>query len=683
MIMRLLLGITLAAGAFAQDTAKDAVKLPDVYSSVTVTAKEEEPSLERRSSEVFNKTLFSRDDQVFHLLNGGINAGQHEGGGKSLEIRRFGFNLDHGGVSGGLKVLVDGVGQNQSTQGHGQGYLGSLKSLSPELIGEVTLINGPFSPEYGDFSGLGVVHIQQRESLGDVLTLRLQGGSFNTTRGFLGFSPRLKNGDALIAYDGSNSDGPFQEPLQYRRDNLTASWLRHLGERQTLGFRFNGGLNRFDSSGQIPLDEVAAGRLDRFGILDHSNGGRVRQATSSAYWRREGTRGDVLKLDGFVTRSLFDLYSNFTFFLNHPEVGDGIQQHDSRLQQGFNANYTRPHEFSGHWQGLLTTGANFHDNEINVGLYQQEQRIPYETTLKANAHVTNGAGYMQETVSGFSGRLTLSGGARYDQFRFAVQDRVNPLDSGSLTAGQWQPKAALTFRPTFRLPVSLHLNYGRGISTADARVIVQHPENPRISTTDFYQAGLSHSLGRLTLTENAFLIDRSHEQVYVPDDGTFEFKNRSRAYGFETKLNFALTHRISFNGGLTKVSNAFYRGGESRVYVDSAPHFVANAALTVTAWKNWSGSLRMRAINHYRLDGEDASIVAAGHTVFDFGVSRPIRRGLDFSLAVDNLLGRNYYETQNYFESALQGEGPVSRIHATPGYPRTVVAGLTFRFGGK
>ena len=87
-----------------------------------------EPGVDRRNAEVFNRTLFTRDDQVLHQLDAGINAGQHEGGGKSLEIRRFGFNLDHGGVNGGLKVLVDDVQQNQGTQGHGQGYLGSLKA---------------------------------------------------------------------------------------------------------------------------------------------------------------------------------------------------------------------------------------------------------------------------------------------------------------------------------------------------------------------------------------------------------------------------------------------------------------------------------------------------------------------------------------------------------------------------
>src|SRR5436853_6956268 len=113
-------------------------------------------------------------------LNAGINSGQHDGGGQSLEIRRFGFNLDHGGVNGGLKVLVDDVQQNQGTQGHGQGYLGQLKSLTPELIQDVSILNVPFSAEYGDFSGLGVVHIRLRESLPEQWNMRLQGGSFGS-----------------------------------------------------------------------------------------------------------------------------------------------------------------------------------------------------------------------------------------------------------------------------------------------------------------------------------------------------------------------------------------------------------------------------------------------------------------------------------------------------------------------
>src|SRR5262245_4067650 len=163
--------------------------IPKIHDGLIISASQLDPTIDRRNEAVYRDTLFSRDDQVFHTLDAGVNAGQHEGGGKSLEIRRFGFNLDHGGVSGGLKVLVDDVQQNQGTQGHGQGYLGQLKSLTPELVQDMDILNGPFSAEYGDFSGLGVVHIRLRESLPDQVTARFQGGSFNTFRSFLAYSP--------------------------------------------------------------------------------------------------------------------------------------------------------------------------------------------------------------------------------------------------------------------------------------------------------------------------------------------------------------------------------------------------------------------------------------------------------------------------------------------------------------
>ncbi len=668
------------AGA-AQTPPAESPKLPKLHESIVVRGTAVEPSLDRRNSETFTRTLFSRDDQVLQLLDGGINAGQHEGGGKSLEIRRFGFNLDHGGVSGGLKILVDGVQQNQPTQGHGQGYLGNLKSLTPELVEEVNLINGPFSAEYGDFSGLGVVHIVLRESLPDVLTLRLQGGSFDTYRGFLGYSPQWRDTDAVFGYEGSFSNGPFLAPLGYRRDNLTGNLTTRRGERK-YGFKYNYGRNESNSSGQIPLDEVAAGRLDRFGFVDPTHGVKAWNGTAGLYFRQEGRHGAVLKIDGFVGRSLFDLFSNFTYFLNDPVHGDAIQQHDSRLQQGANVQYLRPHKLFGA-QGYLAAGANYHDNQIHVGLYPREGRVPSGLTSRANVRVNNGAGFVQENLSLLGGRLILGGGLRYDQFRFRVNDRVDPAAGGVESAGRWQPKASVAFTPLHRLPAVLHLNYGRGISTSDARVVVQHPAGERIATTDFLQAGASHNFGRLSLTESFFLIRRSHEQVYIPDDGTFEFRGPSRSHGFEAKGSLQVTRRVALNGGLTKVANAYFRGTSPREYVTNAPRFTASAGATVTAWSGWSGSLRLRASNGYRLDGFDPSIRATGNTVFDLGVSRRLARGVEFQVAVDNLLDRRYFETQNYFESRLAGQDPRSRIHGTPGYGRTVIAGLTVRLGGK
>jgi hypothetical protein len=674
--------VDLAAGQLAS-VALRFTEFDSRRDSIVITASSIEPGVDLRNSEVFSRTLFSRDDQLLEQLDAGIDAGQHEGGGKSLEIRRFGFNLDHGGVNGGLKVLVDDVQQNQGTQGHGQGYLGSLKALSPELIQDVTIIGGPFSAQYGDFSGLGVVHIRQRESLPEQYTLRLQGGNFDTGRAFLAYSPDVRRVDAYAAYEGSYSDGPFLNPGRYRRDNFNGNYTRSWDHDQKLGVRLLFGHNDFYSSGQLPLDLVNSGQLDRFGFIDPTDGGRVKLGTVSLYYSKAAANGDTLKLDGFLSRSLFDLYSNFTFFLNSPENGDAFQQHDSRFQQGFNAQYSYVHKL-GRTRAVLDAGGNFHDNQINVGLYPRQGRDPTGVITRAHAHVTNEAGYAQENVGLWDSRVLLSGGLRYDVFRYGLTGQTDPSQSGIQLAGLVQAKGGAAVTPSRRVPLTLHVNYGRGINSVDARGVVQRPNQPRLATTDVYQLGSSSNFGRVSLAADTFLIDHSNEQVYIPDDGSFEFKGPSRSYGFEAKASVAVTRHISLNGGLTKVANAFYRGGETRIYVDSAPHFVANAALTLAGWRGWSGSLRMRAINHYRLDGEDPSIVASGHMVFDLGVARQIRRGVELNLSVDNLTGRGYYETQNFFESRVAPDAPViARIHGTPGYPLTVAAGVTFRLRGK
>lgn len=688
--------------------------VPPIHESIVIVDSSLDPSVERRNEEVFRETLFSRDDQLFDTLAAGINAGQHEGGGKSLEVRRFGFNMDHGGLFGGFKVLVDDVQQNFATQGHGQGYLGQLKSLTPELVEQVDILNGPFSAQYGDFSGLGVAHIRTRESLPDVLTARVQGGSFDTFRGFFAYSPAIKDGAAFVAYEVSRTNGPFVSPLRYKRDNVTANYTRDLDKKSALGFKLNAGRNDFFSSGQIPLDEVAAGRLDRFGFIDPDNGGRVRSGTAGVYYRREFDDGGLLKVDGFLTRSLFDLWSNFTFFLNDPEFGDEIQQHDSRFQQGANVQYVRPHTLNGA-RALLTVGGNFQAFQTNVGLYPSIGRDPNRADLtrtdpaacpfednpgqpglpdrfnspcflltSAHARVTNSGLYAQQAVDLFEGRLHLEGGLRYDYFRFNVEDRLRPVFSGARGEGRLQPKASLAYTPSHTFPATIHFNYGRGISSQDARGVARRPESPRVATTDFYQFGTSHNYKRFSASTDLFLIDNSNQQVYIPDDGSIEFAGPSRAYGFELKNSIRITRHLAFNGGLTQVMNAFYRGTSPREYVDSAPHTVANAGFTLSDFRGFSGSLRYRHTSNYRLDPLDAGIRASGLDVVDLGVNKRLRRGLDFNLAIDNLFNKRYFETQNFFESRVRpGDDPAERIHATPGFPFGVTVGLTFRFLGK
>lgn len=657
--------------------------IPPLHQQMVIVASALDPAIERRNEAVYSRSLFSRDDQVLHTLVAGINAGQHEGGGKSLEIRRFGFNLDHGGVGGGLKVLVEDIPQNQGTQGHGQGYLGSLKSLTPELVQDVDILNGPFSAEYGDFSGLGVVHVRLKEDLPNRLTLGLQRGSFASARSFIGYSPGRKKAKGFVAYEFSRTDGPFANPLRYQRHNVTSNYTQHLNSDSAIGWRTNFAVNKFFSSGQLPLDEVAAGRIDRFGFVDPFSGGKVKSGTVATYYRKSWATGDTLKVDGFVSRSLFDLYSNFTFFLNDPTRGDEIQQHDSRLQQGMNFQYLHPYRFFGQ-SSLLTLGTNIHDNQINVGLLRTVKRQPFETATSAHAHVTNLGWYAQQGVDLLHERLHINAGVRLDYFRFGVTHNLDGGPSGTEGTSRPQPKATVVYSPTPRIPVTLHASYGRGISSQDARGVVQKTGAQQLSTTDFLQLGSSHSLGRFSLSTDLFLIDRFNEQVYIPDDGSIEFKGPSRAYGWEAKTSVQVTRRLSFSGGLTQVSNAFYRGTFPRVYLDSAPHSVGNAGITLDGWRGFYLSLRYRYLSGYRLDGLDSRIRATGLDVLDVSLSKQLRHGVELTLAVDNLNNKRYFETQNYFESRQRPDAPVvARVHGTPGYPIDVTVGVKFRFSEK
>ncbi len=247
---------------------------------------------------------------------------------------------------------------------------------------------------------------------------------------------------------------------------------------------------------------------------------------------------------------------------------------------------------------------------------------------------------------------------------------------------------SVAWTPFDRFPVTLYANYGRGISSQDARGIVRNPSAPKLATTDFYQAGTSYNASRLSLVFTSFLIDRSNEQVYIPDDGSIELAGPTRSYGVEARSSLRITKHLSFNGSLTNVIKSFFKNEFTsdglRVVVDSAPRFVSNAGFVLNDLGGFTSSLTWRHVSNYRLDGEDPTIRASGNDVVDFAISKRLRRWIDVNLSIDNLLNKKYFETQNFFESRTCGSCKlIERIHATPGYPFTVTAGVTLRFGAK
>ncbi len=168
-------------------------------------------------------------------------------------------------------------------------------------------------------------------------------------------------------------------------------------------------------------------------------------------------------------------------------------------------------------------------------------------------------------------------------------------------AAKLQPKASVAFGPWVNQPLRLFYNYGRGIASMDARGVVRRPDSPHVSTTDFNQWGLQHTVAdHWTFMTDFFLIHQSNQIVYIPDDGTIEFSDPSQSHGFEVRTALDLNSKVSVNGGVTKVLKAFFRNTKPRIYVDSTPHFVADGAVTLADWRGWTGSLRMRVTSGRR-----------------------------------------------------------------------------------
>ena len=130
------------------------------------------------------------------------------------------------GVNGGLKSAGGTTSQQNQNHAGPRTGLSRLAQIAQPRVGRRGYRHQrPVQRGVWGFqAGSGVVHIRLRESLPDQWTARIQGGSFDTRRAFLSFSPEITAGGAFVAYEGSRTNGPFQEPLRYARDNVTANW---------------------------------------------------------------------------------------------------------------------------------------------------------------------------------------------------------------------------------------------------------------------------------------------------------------------------------------------------------------------------------------------------------------------------------------------------------------------------
>lgn len=599
----------------------------------------------------------------------GLFIGQHAGGGKAEQIFLRGFDLDHGTD---IRLTVDGMPVNMVSHAHGQGYA-DLHFVIPELIQGVDFKKGSYNAEKGNLATAGWVDFRTRNSI-DHSFIKLEGGQYDTFRGvagvdLLGQKGKAKNQSAYIASEYSYTNSYFDNPQNFKRFNVLGKFHGHITPNTNLTLTGSTFWSKWNHSGQIPDRAVESGLTGFFGSVDPTEGGETSRTNFNAQFTTITPKNNIIKNQFFYSNYNFELYSNFTFFLNDSLNGDQIRQKEKRNLFGYNGSFST-NTTVGKSDWTTTFGMQYRQ-DITKGteLSRTKDRIITLEQLKyGNINEINAAIYADELIK-ISDKFTINAGIRFDYFHNKYEDLLlNPSNNiGTAEATIISPK--LNFYYTFNPHLQLYLNTGKGFHSNDTRVVVpQAGLNilPATYGSDF--GAIYKPFPRLLINTALWYLWSQQEFIYVGDEGVVEPSGRSRRYGIDVSVRYQLTKALYFDADLNTATPRSLDEESGRNYLPLAPVFTTTGGLSLQTPSGFSGSLRYRYIAD-RPANEDNSVVAKGYFVNDLQLNYT-KNHYGFGLSIQNLFNVKWKETQFNTESRLRNETtPVEEIHFTPGTP--------------
>ena len=618
-----------------------------------------------------------RPAQVLRLIPGFL-AVEHSGGaGKADQYFLRGFDADHGTD---VAFFADGMPVNLRTHAHGQGY-SDLNFIIPETIEGLDVYKGAYLPEYGDFATAGAVNFRTRQVVRKGV-VQAAGGQFDTQRYMLMFSPTKDRVRTLFAAEGYYTNGPFQNDNRYFRGNLLGKMTTNLTGRDELSLTGTFQKSLWNASGEIPLRAVQDGSLDRFGAIDPSEGGKTLRSTAKLNYHYDTTSGGQFFTNAYGQYYRLDLFTNFTFFLNDPVNGDGIQQSDRRVMYGGDIGYKQRGEVLG-LPSIGTVGFQTRVDNIHARLGTQTKRTPTGTTTDSDVLEASYAPFVKAEVQPTSW-MRLAGGLRAETFTFDVRNRCAACaeqPAGRTSSGIVLPKMNLILGPW--ASTEFFANYGEGYHSNDARSAVAPGSSP-LARAKSYEVGVrSKPWGPegVELIATLWRLDLKSELVFVGDEGTTEIRGASRREGVEVAARGQVWGPLYFNGSVT-YTKAEFRNGDA---IPLAPEVTAYGALLLRWPEGLTSQLQATYLGARPLI-EDRSVKSSSWIDFDLSerYQLPITLShgrLEAFLFVQNLFNTKWEQAIFAFESQLRNEAaPVNGIHFVPGNPRMFMGGVAWYF---
>ncbi|MBC7452981.1 MAG: TonB-dependent receptor [Massilia sp.] len=612
----------------------------------------------------------------------GLIVSQHSGEGKANQYYLRGLNLDHGTD---LRTSVDGMLVNQRTHSHGQGWT-DLNFMIPELASYLEYAKGPYSAEQGDFASAGAVAVNYANTLAQGIA-SVGIGQKGYGRTLLANSSKLGNGNLLYALELFRNDGPFVHPDGYRKINGV---LRYSEGSETNGFNvaLMGYKAHWNASDQIAQRAIDDGLLrSRFDAIDPSDGGNVHRYSLSGAWIRTGDDA-ATRVNAYVINNQLNLYSNFTYFLDHPDTGDQFNQPDRRITLGFNASHSwRQTLFSRPSETMV--GVQLQSDDIHNALYDTQARVRLATTREDHVRERSAGVYVQNATK-WTPWLRSVVGLREDYYHNDVDSNL-AINSGTASASQTSPKLSLIFGPWDK--TEYYVNLGRGFHSNDARgtTIRVNPKNPDNAATReapiVAARGLelgvrSELIPGLQTSLALYQLDYNSELLFAGDAGsTLDTGRPSRRTGVELSNYYKLASWLTIDGDIAYAHTRYRNADPVGQYIPGSIEGVASLALTVDHVGPWFGAVQLRYFGPRPLI-EDNSVRSKATGTVNGRIGYKFSPKLRLAVEVYNLTNRRDSAIDYAYQSRLPGEAAEGKfdVHFHPIESRSIRANLIANF---
>jgi outer membrane receptor protein involved in Fe transport len=331
----------------------------------------------------------------------------------------------------------------------------------------------------------------------------------------------------------------------------------------------------------------------------------------------------------------------------------------------------------------LLSGASWRTDFISSFSASTKDRVVSAGTATADMSNTETdlAGFAQLQVKPISW-LKLTAGARFDQFFYQIDNRLNPAFEPDIAPGIWSPKVGAAIMPVKWL--ELYMNYGQGFRSPDAvtELVSFYPQAVQPFKIESEEVGAKIQTGRFTV-QAAFYNTDAQNEAFQPAPGLpVTLLGKTRREGYDLEGRYAVFKERGSEVALFSNYSAVnaYRLDGSHNFVPAVPVYTANLGADFSLAMGGGERLLGQAVAGFtgkKYLTEDGQLTTSPYQRVSAKVAYAWPSGWSAFTQATWYPGNRYSEFAINFADAVHATS--ADIYTAPVPEFTVLAGVSYR----